>query len=318
VGRRGRECEAGAGPSAREVAGKVLALPVMALLALLTWWFHSWPRWVPSLARLIGSREFRPVQAASADWVERSFELIERGAPWLERAGRWVCDRCFTSLLPVHGMTWFQFPRDSPVVSCSREITTVYGFDGSLPGRLAELAGALAAAGWGEYGHGGWAGLRVLSGRPADHYPPEPPVWPFEWQPVPELGVPAALERENIHSHAPGRGSLDMGFGWTSRGRQAELLTTRATGAPGDRGLPGDTDRIRRLGWPDDLRTANAIYQPVEISGTGIDQLTGQALALHEHAVAIRIKIRYYPNVNTRHRHLHKRLLPVRSLSVGP
>jgi len=29
----------------------------------------------------------------------------------------------------------------------------------------------------------------------------------------------------------------------------------------------------RALGWPDDLRTGNAIYQPVEIGGTDIDRL---------------------------------------------
>ena len=30
----------------------------------------------------------------------------------------------------------------------------------------------------------------------------------------------------------------------------------------------------RALGWPDDLRTGNAIYQPVEIGGADIDRLT--------------------------------------------
>lgn len=300
--------EPGTGVSARQM----LEWPGAAVLGLLTWWYRAWPRWVPDLARLARSAEFRRVQSVSAGWLERNFELIERGAPWLERVGRWVCDRCCTSWRTGSGLTWFQFPRDPPEVGCRREITTVYGFDGSLPGRLDELAGALAGAGWGEAGHGGWAALRDLSRRQTPAYLPEPPVWPCQWAPVPALGVPAGLELHTIHSRRSDRGWLDMGLGWTSRGQHAELVTDRGSGEPGHRGLPGDPAIIQALGWPADLRTANAIYQPVEIGGTGIDDLTGRALERHEHAAAIRILIHYYPNVSTSRGRLRKRLRPVR------
>jgi hypothetical protein len=81
---------------------------------------------------------------------------------------------------------------------------------------------------------------------------------------------------------------------------------------PGDCGLPASRDQARALGWPGNLRAASALYQPVEIGGTSIGQLTAQALARHEHAAAIRIKICYYPNVTTGQQRLRRRLLPVR------
>jgi len=290
---------------------EALARPALAAVILLIWLYRSWPRWVPDLARLTRSREFGHLQSASAAWLERNFELIERAAPWLDRAGRWVCDRCHTSW--ESGLPWVQLPRPAPRAGCSREVTAVYGFDGSLPAGLAGLAAALAAAGWGEGGSGGaWVPLRDLARRQVPDYLPEPPVWPGRWSPVPGLGVPPGLELASLHTYQDARGWLDMGIGWASRGPQAELVTTRAGQDPGDRGLPARRDQARALGWPDDLRAASALYQPVEIGGTGVDQLAARALARHEHAAAIRIKIHYYPNVTTGQRRLRRRLLPVR------
>jgi hypothetical protein len=164
-GKRGRDGEPKTGLSVGEV---VLQLPVLGLLALLMWWYRSWPRRVPNLARLTRTAGFGRLQSASAAWLEDSFALIERAAPWLDRAGQWTCDRCHTSWGPGSGLTWFKFPRDPPSAGCGREVTVVYGFDGDLPGRLAGLAEALAAAGWGEMGHGGaWVPLRDLSRREA-------------------------------------------------------------------------------------------------------------------------------------------------------
>jgi len=80
---------------------------------------------------------------------------------------------------------------------------------------------------------------------------------------------------------------------------------------PGDNGLAISKSDIRRLGWPADLRTANAVYRPLEIGGTDVDRLTARVLARHQHGVAIRIKIHYYPNTATQHDRLRKRRLPV-------
>jgi hypothetical protein len=103
----------------------------------------------------------------------------------------------------------------------------------------------------------------------------------------------------------------EMGIGWASRGQAAELHTS--PGAPGYRGEPADRDQTRRLGWPGDLRTANAVYQPVELAGASVDSLASQALALHQHAIAIWIGIGYYPNLNPAAPEYRprKRLLPV-------
>jgi hypothetical protein len=53
-------------------------------------------------------------------------------------------------------------------------------------------------------------------------------------------------------------------------------------------------DRGRRLGWPADLASANAVYRPVEISDTSVADLAERAVARHQHAVAIRIAVEYY------------------------
>ncbi len=104
----------------------------------------------------------------------------------------------------------------------------------------------------------------------------------------------------------------EMGIGWASRGQAAELHASLG-GLPGCRGEPADRDQARRLGWPEDLRTANPIYQPVELAGASVDSLASRALALHQHAIAIRIELGYYPNLNPAAPEYRprKRLLPV-------
>lgn len=227
----------GGAPGERLSVRELLAWPYLAAIGLLMWLYRSWPRRVPNLARLTRTGEFGQLQSASAAWLERNFELVQRGAPWLERAGCWVCDRCHTSW--DTGLPWLQFPRPAPWVGCGREVTVVYGFDGTLPGRLAGLAVALATAGWGEDGYGGaWVPLRDLARPQRSKYLPEPPVWPCRWSPVGGLALPPGLELESIHSYRADRGWLDMGLGWASRGEQAELVTSRAGEIPATGGCP--------------------------------------------------------------------------------
>jgi hypothetical protein len=242
------------------------------------------PRRVPDLARFTRGAEFGQLQSAAAAWADQNFALIERGAPGLDRVGRQVLDRCETGL----GSRPLSVPRDPPSVTCTREITVVYGADGRLDDRLAELAAALGAAGWGDRHGDTTVALRDLGRR-------QPPEWPVDWSPVAGFGLPGALETMPPDRRFPLKRWLDMGIGWTSRGKRAGLVTTTA------------------LSGPDDPRAATATYRPVEAGGTDVTDLVGQALARHEHAIGIRIGICYYLNANASARpgRLRKRPLPV-------
>lgn len=242
-----------------------------------------WPRRLPDLARFVRGTEFVRLQSAASAWVDENFALIERGAPWLDRAGRQVTDVCETGT----ASRTLRIPRDPLSVTCSREVTVVYGLDGRLQDRLGGLAVALGAAGWGSRDGDTTVPLRAL-GRD------RPPEWPVNWSPVPGFALPAMLETMPPARRFPLKRWLGMGIGWISRGEPADLVTTTATS-----GQAG-------------LRAATATAQPVEISGSDVTGLAGQALARHEHAIAIRITIGYYlnANINARPGRLRKRVLP--------
>jgi hypothetical protein len=263
-------------------AGGILLYPLGRVFVFA--WVHSsdLPRRVPNLARLTRSAGFAQLQSAAAAWTDQSFELIEDGAPWLDRAGRRVLDRCDTGL----NSRAFSFPRDPPYVTCCREVTVVYGFDGSLPGRLAGLAAALGAAGWG-------ASADTIPLRDLDQR--KRPVEQVTWSPTEGFGLPAGLATMPPDRRFPLTGWLYMTIDWASRGQSPELVTTR------------------ERHWPDDPRAGTATYQPVQVADADVGRLAGQALEQHEHAVAIRIEVTYYlnSNVNARPGRLRKRLLPV-------
>jgi hypothetical protein len=240
------------------------------------------PRRVPDLGRFTRSRSFGQLQSAAAAWADQNFELIEGGAPWLDRAGRWVLDRCQTGL---GSRSALQIPRDPPTLTCTREVTAVYGLDGNLDARLAELATVLCRAGWGDRQSDTTVPLRDLAHR-------QPPRGHVNWSPADGVCLPAVLET----MPPPRQVRLEMGIGWISRGKPtAELVTTRAGGRPG---AP---------------RAATATYRPVEVGGSDVGDLADRALARHQHAIAIRISTGYYQNwnVNVRPGRPRKRLLPV-------
>jgi hypothetical protein len=255
------------------------SLPVAVLYVVIV----SSPRRVPDLGRFTRSAGFGQLQSAAATWADQNFDLIEGGAPWLDRAGRWVLDRCETGLesRPLC------IPRDPPRLICDRDVTAVYGFDGNLDARLAELAAVLGRAGWGDHQGDTTVPRHDLGRRP-------PPAWPIDWSPVPGFGLPAVLAT----MPPPEQVRLEMGIGWISRGKPtAELVTTRASGRSGD------------------PRAATATYQPVDVGGSDVGDLADRALARHQHAIAIRISTGYYRNwnVNARPGRPRKKLLPVRS-----
>jgi hypothetical protein len=261
------------GPRACRRALNVLLWPV-GMVAVTLWANGIWPRWVPDLRRLARDHDFRQLRSGAAVWVDRHFELVDESAPWLDRVGRWVFDRCETDRRSQS----FAFPPDPPSLWCTRDVTAVYGADGNLPDRLAELRAALGGAGWTFTENSVLTGMGIY----------ESVIWPFHLSGVDRLVPPAGLET------IP-RLSLDMGVGWMSRDRPAELRTTT-----------GST-------LPRDLSTATATYQPLEVGATGTDRLASEAVARHQHAIAIRIGILYYykPNVNAGPGRLRKRPLPI-------
>jgi hypothetical protein len=240
-----------------------------------------WPKTVPDLKRLTRRDDFRSFESAAAAWLDQHFWQIEEGAPWLDRAGRLVSDGCATSL----GSAPLSFRWEPTSVVCSREVTTVYGADGSLGGRLTELRRALHGAGW-----------TYVEDHPVSRLPLyRSLMWPFRWSPVEVLGLPAGLETIPPDRQQTVTGRLDMGVGWVSRGEPDDLRTyTQPSGPP-------------------DPRVASATYQPVDVSGSEVARLASQALARHQHAIAVRIKMVYYTNYNVNadpHR-LRKRLFPL-------
>jgi hypothetical protein len=255
------------GPGRRAL--EVLLLPVLVLAVL-----GIWPSRVPDLRRLARAGDFRQLQSGAALWVDRHFERVDADTPWLDRAGRWVWDRCETRLQPRQ---LFNFPPGPPSVWCRRDVTGVYGADGNLPDILAELRVALGRAGWAIEDHRVDFGMSLW----------KPVMWPFHPS-GDALGPPAG--QESLTSE-----ELNLGVGWTSRGQLPEVETHEET---------------MRRGNP---RIATAIYQPVEVEGAGVDHLVGLALARHQHAIAIRIGILYYynGNANAKPGRLPTRLRPV-------
>ncbi len=167
------------------------------------------------------------------------------------------------------------FTPGPPSVWCTRDVTGVYGADGNLPDILAELRAALGRVGW------------TIPDDRADFGKSqwEPVLWPFRLSDE-APGPPAGL-------HTIPSGQPEMGIGWTSRGQPPAIRTT--------------------MGNDPEPPIATAVYQPVEVAGTGVDRLASQVLARHQHAIAIRIGILYYynGNANAEPGRLRKRLLPV-------
>ena len=191
----------------------------MAVAALLAAILVS-PRRVPDLARFTRSASFGQLQSAAAAWAGRNFELIEGGAPWLDRVGCWVFDRCETG----QDSRPLSIPRDPPSVTCTREITVVYGLDDGLDGRLAELAAILGAAGWGDRDGDTTVPMRDLDQR-------EPPKWSIDWSPVEGFSFPAVLETMPPGPQVRAEGMAGYGY---------------RLGQPGEPGRAGD-DHGRRL-----------------------------------------------------------------------
>ena len=168
----------------------------------------------------------------------------------------------------------FSIPRDPPSLTCQRGITVVYGLDG------------------------GWRPARRACCRPARGRLGHHQV--HRARPRPQA---RHLGRQLVARHrgpAPGRARDDA-------------AGTQETVAPAHARQLGQPRRLARADVPrPGPPTATATYRPVEITGTDPEQLAGQALARHEHAIAISVLVPYYlnANVNAHPCRLRRKALP--------
>jgi len=158
------------------------------------------PRRQIDLPRWTRGREFGALHPAIVAWLDSHFEVIERGAPWLQRAGSDVWDFCkggvsnpFLRLTPGHGAT----------ARCVREVAVVYGFDGPLTPRLRSLDQAIPLAGWERPGADGRMAEQRVNLR---------------WRPAPALGYPPDGEGTPPWGRPPL--TPGMRVSWHSRGQE--------------------------------------------------------------------------------------------------
>jgi hypothetical protein len=205
--------------------------------------------------------------------------------PWLNLAGRRVDDYCRVRIdesLDLHPATIG--------VECHRTVTAVYGADGPLTARLADLGTFLGSAGWGDFFSYG-----------AIHFVPEgtlevqhPPVSGL-WQQAPLPAGTEAVPPAGVHL------ARLVQVGWTSRGQPPDPRWT--------------LDGTWRPAGPVPPETASRYWHPVETDDADISVLAARALAGHEHAIAIGIPICYYFNPDVRRSPIRRSLFPVRPAS---
>lgn len=237
---------------------------------LLSW---SAPRRVPDLVRFTRKAEFRELDGVVAAWIDRQVALIERGAPWLKRAGRRVFDHCHTSM----GNIPFTNTRDPRSVMCSRDVAVLYGFDGGLAARLTKLSRVLRSCGWGE-----------IQLQPRDS-----PAR-AKWQPTGDLGYPPGLETVPPDPRYPP--SLRMMIAWAAPGQSAESLAIET---------PWPWDTSIASPWYQMLEVDGPAIGPLAAQTLSDRQ--------HALVMDIEVVYYSNVNVNVRPGRLRKKLLPVRN-----
>jgi hypothetical protein len=238
-----------------------------------------------NLPRWTRRQEFRDLRRAAVAWLDRHFELIERGAPWLNQVGSDVQDSCSAH---VRGLIEdFFSPRPRATAGCARTVTAVYGFDDPLIARLRSLDQALATAGWelGGLAWQSWADL-VPPATAAPGLARHKVRWMTDrqanltWRPTIALDYPQEAERMRPWGQPPL--GATMRVTWSSRGQET-----------GWRRNPGETPERG-------VRTRT--HLPLEISERTVPELLDEALARYEHALTVTIRFSYYSNENAKAR----------------
>jgi hypothetical protein len=246
-----------------------------AFLALL-----AMPRRQLNMPRWTRGREFRHLHAVSVAWMDSHFELIERGAPSLQRVGSDVWDFCRGGVQP-----FFRLEGGFAAgAGCIREVTVAYGFDGRLVPLLRSLDQALPPAGW-KLGTPAlpqsWADLDPDYAATTEKLARHRTRWMLDrrvnltWGPTEALGYPPDGEGTPPWGRPPL--TPHMRVTWSSRGQ--------------DTGWRGD---------PNKQRPTTRGYVAVEVSESGVVQMLAAALARYEHALTVTINLAYYSNPNAR------------------
>ena len=248
-------------------------------LFLITW--HA-PRRLPDLVRFTASAGFASLHDPAAGWTGAQFGLIESGAPWLELTGRRLDEYCRVSDDKSLDL------RLAPIgAECRRSETAIYGADGPLPARLAELGAVLGHAGWVDFFSYGTPSI------PAGSLQSQRPPVTGQWQPAPAPGGPEAVPPAGV------RQSRQLTVGWASRGQLPDQQWT--LDGRWHQGQPAS---------PEPPRTVSRQCQPVDCLYADTEALAADALSKHEHAIALRIGICYYLNPDVRRFPMRKRILP--------
>ncbi|HEU5427474.1 MAG TPA: hypothetical protein VFU74_11410 [Actinocrinis sp.] len=230
-----------------------------------------------NLLRWTRSRAFADLHAPVVGWLDSHLAMIERGAPWLDRVGIDVWDRCSGAIYSRFDFSLSR--RFRATAGCARNVIVVYGFDGRLTQRLDQIGEALSAAGWertGPLAHKAWVdagGYAVL-----------------EWQPSAALSRPPGMD--DVPPWGLASLSPHMRLSWSSHGQATSLRP--------------DPNRTRS-------NTRN--HLAVEGSNTAYWELPGVALERHDHALAVHIDLAYYQNTAPLGRpyRLPRHMLPTRA-----
>jgi hypothetical protein len=248
-------------------------------LFLITW--HA-PRRLPDLVRFTASAGLASLHDPAAAWTGAQFGLIESGAPWLDLAGRRLDDYC-----RVSGDKSMDL-RLAPVgAECRRSVTAIYGADGPLAARLADLGAVLGHAGWAEFFSYGAPSI------PAGSLQTQRPPVTGQWQPAVVPGGPEAVPPAGV------RQSRQLTVGWASRGQPPDAKWT--LDGRWHQGQPAS---------PEPPRTASRYCRPVDCRYADTEALAADALSRHNHAIALRIGLCYDLNPDVRHFPMRKRILP--------
>jgi hypothetical protein len=257
----------------------------------------------PSLRQLIRQPEFRDVRGHAAGWMDQRFIGLQEPLPWLERADDTVADFCsvgaaqFRHQVRRRKLVLCRGPK--PPVTCWREMTVTYGFDGPRADRLAELTAVLEDDGWADWKH--WFAAQEitrtwLAAEGHDN------SLRASWRYRPGLKPPPVLQDDDPALHFSHKPTPDLRLRWMS---SSELgLRAGALGRDDRPLLPAG----RSTSWPfRPTRVACPTYR-----GT-ISGLAAPVLATHEHALVISLVLGYYQNDDARtpRGRLRRQLLPV-------
>jgi hypothetical protein len=229
----------------------------------------------PRLDRIARSADFVRVSGQVNEWVDGQFAQIERGAPWLTRHGQDVHQYLMTAsreLGVMRGAILSAVP--------ASHVTTVYGWDGRLSRRLAELERVLAGQGWRDFNPSPVTVYQPTFSReePWANSPMAetgPPVR-ATWQPAGEPDRPdgAVKTARDADGRDLFRAQFLMDVGWAGRGDPPGPVSALGTTRQG-----GDQ--------------LTPFYRPVKYRSADIRALSGDIRQAGGNVIAIKITVFY-------------------------